>query len=376
MCRTLRHLTFSLAATAAHFGISASAFATAPETKERIEVAFVLDTTGSMEGLIDGAKRKIWSIANAIVDVNPDADIRMALIGYRDVGDDYVIRSHDMTPDIQGLYSDLIQFATDGGGDEPEAVNEALDAAVRKLRWSEGQDARRIVFLVGDAPPHMDYANGPKYSDITKDAREKGIIINAIQAGDSAETQEYWQKIAKLGKGRYIAIPQDGGQIQVVNSPYDRQIIDLQNRINQTVIPYGSLEIQEQVNAKMAARAESAAPVMVDNSRFYSKKTASKEIVTGGGDLLDDVRNHVRKLDDVKEDELPKDFQGKSKGELKSLVDARTAEREELEADMAVLIRKRDEYVAKVAKEAPGMEGSGKGDSFDKKVTEILKQQL
>lgn len=373
MCSSLRCLTFSLAAKAALFAISASAFAATPETRQRIEVAFVLDTTGSMQGLIDAAKRKIWSITNAIVDVHPDADIRMALIGYRDIGDDYVVKSHGMSSDIQGLYGNLIKFEADGGGDDPEAVNEALDAAVRKLHWSEGHDARRIVFLVGDAPPHMDYANGPKYPNVVKKAQEKGIIINAIQAGDSMETREYWQEIAKLGQGRYLAIPQDGGQVQVVDSPYDGQIIDLQNRIDQTVVPYGSQQIQRQVEAKMATKAEAAASVKVDNSRFYSKKTASKEIVTGGGDLLDDVRNQVRKLEDIKEDELPQDFQGKSTGELKSLVEARTAERERLEADMADLIKKRDKYVVN---EEARAEGGVEQDSFDKKVTEILKEEL
>jgi hypothetical protein len=65
--------------------------------KPAVEVAFVLDTTGSMGGLIEGAKRKIWSIATAIVDANPDADIRMGLVAYRDIGDDYVTKTFDLT---------------------------------------------------------------------------------------------------------------------------------------------------------------------------------------------------------------------------------------------------------------------------------------
>ena len=71
--------------------------------KPTVEVAFVLDTTGSMGGLIEGAKRKIWSIATAIVDTNPDADIRIGLVAYRDIGDEYVTKTFDLTPDIQDI---------------------------------------------------------------------------------------------------------------------------------------------------------------------------------------------------------------------------------------------------------------------------------
>src|SRR5512141_1024989 len=86
-----------------------------------VEVAFVLDTTGSMGGLIEGAKRKIWSIATAIVDANPDAEIRMGLVAYRDIGDDYVTKVFPLTKDIQDLYANLLELKARGGGDWPES---------------------------------------------------------------------------------------------------------------------------------------------------------------------------------------------------------------------------------------------------------------
>jgi uncharacterized protein with von Willebrand factor type A (vWA) domain len=98
--------------------------------KPAVEVAFVLDTTGSMGGLIEGAKRKIWSIATAIVDANPDADIRMGLVAYRDIGDEYVTKKFELTTDIQDLYANLLELNARGGGDWPESINEALDTAV------------------------------------------------------------------------------------------------------------------------------------------------------------------------------------------------------------------------------------------------------
>src|ERR1700738_5330023 len=140
----------------AAFALATLPFYPAPSAavaKPTVEVAFVLDTTGSMGGLIEGAKRKIWSIATAIVDTNPDADIRMGLVAYRDIGDDYVTKKVELTRDIQDLYANLLELKARGGGDWPESVNEALDVAVNKMQWTDGSDARRIVFLVGDAPP-------------------------------------------------------------------------------------------------------------------------------------------------------------------------------------------------------------------------------
>src|SRR5207237_6725632 len=91
--------------------------------KPAVEVAFVLDTTGSMGGLIEGAKRKIWSIATAIVDTNPDADIRMGLVAYRDIGDDYVTKRIELTTDIQDLYANLLALRGGRGGGCPAGVD-------------------------------------------------------------------------------------------------------------------------------------------------------------------------------------------------------------------------------------------------------------
>src|SRR5262245_47718174 len=99
----------------------------APNGKPIVEVAFVLDTTGSMGPLIEGAKRKIWSIATAIVDANPAAEIRMGLVAYRDIGDEYVTKIFNLTTDIQDLYANLLELKARGGGDWPESVNEALE---------------------------------------------------------------------------------------------------------------------------------------------------------------------------------------------------------------------------------------------------------
>src|SRR3954447_9484529 len=95
--------------------------------RQQIEVCFVLDTTGSMGGLIEGAKQKIWSIANTIIAVADKPQIKIALVGYRDRGDQYITKVFDLTDDIDTVFKNLMAFKAEGGGDGPESVNQALN---------------------------------------------------------------------------------------------------------------------------------------------------------------------------------------------------------------------------------------------------------
>src|SRR5690348_8163032 len=142
--------------------------------RPRIEVVFCLDTTGSMGGLIEGAKQKIWSISNQIASGKPTPDLKIGLVAYRDRGrDEYVTRIVELTDDLDAIHGKLREFRAAGGGDAPESVNQALDDAVNKIKWSTDKKTLRIIFLVGDAPPHMDYSDDVKYPDTCKKACEK-----------------------------------------------------------------------------------------------------------------------------------------------------------------------------------------------------------
>ena len=117
------------------------------EKKPRIEVCFVLDTTGSMSGLIEGAKQKIWSIANEMISAKPTPELKLGLVGYRDKGDDYVVKSFQLTDDIDAIYAHFRSFEAAGGGDTPESVNEALAEAIEKMPWSQDRNVLKIIFL-------------------------------------------------------------------------------------------------------------------------------------------------------------------------------------------------------------------------------------
>jgi Mg-chelatase subunit ChlD len=314
-------------------------------SKPAIEVVFVLDTTGSMGPLIEGAKRKIWSIATTLIDCSPDAEIRMGLVAYRDIGDDYVTKTFKLTTDIQGLYADLLELRARGGGDWPESVNEALQIGVTKMNWSSGRNSTRIIFLVGDAPPHMDYAQDTKYPDVMRLARARDITINTVQAGSARDTERYWREIAQMGRGEYMAIPQDGGKIVVIETPYDREIIELQGRINRTVVPYGSQTQQRGVRDRLHAGSVAPAPVASDMAGYMAKRAARPgqvaEAITGAGDLVGDVASGRQSLSALNE-------------------------------RLTALVGRRDRHIADTRSKAP----RPTADSFDQAVERTLRSQI
>src|SRR5215211_1178826 len=203
------------------------------------EMVFVLDTTGSMGGLIDGAKQRIWGIVNEVMQTPAKPNVRVGLVAYRDHGDSYVTQVLPLTNDLDKVYTTLMEYRADGGGDGPEDVRRALADGVRKAGWSKSTgDLAQIVFLVGDAPPHDDYAQEPDTLTTTAEAVKAGMVVNTIQCGADPQTQTVWQQIARRGEGQYFRIAQDGG-VQSVATPYDSRLSELGGKLGSTYLAYG-----------------------------------------------------------------------------------------------------------------------------------------
>jgi len=188
---------------------SATAQAPGKGGAPQIEVVFCLDTTGSMAGLINSARTKIWAITNQIAAGKPAPKLKIGIVAYRDRGDEYITKITDLSEDLDSVHRQLLALRADGGGDEPEDVNKALYDAVQEISWSNDPNTLRMIFLVGDAAPHMDYGDQLQYPEICKMAVAKDIIINTIQCGNSAECRKYWVDIARLGEGSYVQIDGD-----------------------------------------------------------------------------------------------------------------------------------------------------------------------
>jgi Mg-chelatase subunit ChlD len=352
-------------------GLWQPSFATSAPTRQskpRIEVCFVLDTTGSMGGLIEGAKQKIWSIANEMISAQPTPKLKLGLIGYRDRGDDYVVKSFNLTDDIDAIYGHLREFQAGGGGDAPESVNEALAEAIHRMPWSSDKKVLKIIFLVGDAPPHMDYPDGPKYPDLCREAAKKDLIINTIQCGEMAETKPIWQEIAKLAEGSYVGISQSGN-VAVISTPMDKELSRLNERIGATLIPYGDSTLQAEVHAKFVAAKSAPVAAMADRLTYNSKTGRAMQ---GRGELVDALNDKTLKLDEIDQKQLPAELQKLDRSELQKRITKAREERADLQKQIVELSKKREAYIQSENKR---LAAEGKGDAFDQKVTETLHTQ-
>ncbi len=340
----------------------------AKAAKPRIEVCFVLDTTGSMGGLIEGAKQKIWSIANEMISAKPTPELRLGLVAYRDRRDEYVTRTFDLSNDIDAIYGHLQSFRAGGGGDEPESVNEALQDAVRKMSWSDDRRVLKIIFLVGDAPPHMDYADGPKYPQVCQEAAKKDLIINTVQCGNIASTTPFWKEIAQLSEGSYAAIAQSGNMVAIA-TPMDSELAELNRELGKTLVAYGAEPARRAVATKQLAAESAPAAVAADRLAFNARYGVA---VQGDGELLDGLSSGKVKLESLKKDQLPAEYQKLNQEELKVELGKKQQERAELQGRIQKLTRDREEYVAAERKRQAEQ---GKGDSFDAKVAASIRAQ-
>jgi hypothetical protein len=251
-------------------------------------------------------------------------------------------------------------------------VNEALDVAVTKLNWSQDTNVKKIVFLVGDAPPHMDYQQDRKYPEVLKDAKARGIIVNAVQAGPARDTERFWREIAQLGDGKYIPIPQDGGVALIIETPYDREILDIQIRLNKTVLPYGKRTqqkaVEERLNSVAAAPQSTATDIAV-----YRNKSKLSGVVSSDGDLVADTASGRVKLESVPDAELPENLQKLPPAARKAEIEKQSAERKALDDRLSALVKQRDEFVVAERQKRPA---NAKKDSFDQVVEDTLRMQI
>jgi len=345
----------------------------APVGAKKVEVVFVLDTTGSMGGLIHAAKEKIWSIASTLAQAQQAPEISMGLVAYRDRGDAYVTQVVDLNRDLDSMYTKLMDFAADGGGDGPEAVNEALEAAVARMSWSQDQGTYKVVFLVGDAPPHMDYQDDTKYPQIVAAAAAKGIVVNTIQCGGLSDTVAPWQHIASLGHGRYFTVEQAGSAV-AVETPFDSRIATLAAELDSTRLYYGSVEERAAMQSKVEATArlneEASVTARARRGAFNVTSAAGMDNFLGNRELVDDVASGRVDVAAVPPAQLPASVAALPVAEQRELLAEAAQKREELKRQIADLAAQRDAYIEKQVDAAGGADAS-----LDQQIYDAVREQ-
>lgn len=340
--------------------------------KPTVELVFCLDATGSMSGLIHTAKEKIWDIVTVISQAEPSPNIKLGMIFYRDLTDDFVTKSYPLTENIDSIYAELLQINAAGGGDSPESVNQALNEAVAKMNWSGQKDVYRTVFLVGDCPPHMDYKQDIKYPVSCKLANKKGIVINTIKLGLQCPTAvTHFKAIANATNGEYMQLGQNAEDV-VINTPYDDSIRYYSYKIDKSKIYYGSVKIQNSMNLKQKSALglykSSSGNAIASRAQYNMSKSGGKNFY-GENELIQEIIANKIGLEDIKKEDLPKNMQRMNIPERKDYIANIKKQREENLSKLTHLSKLREGFIRIKEKENP------EKNSFSVKVFEIIKKQ-
>jgi len=344
---------------------------TEPAQHARIEVVFALDTTGSMSGLLEAAREKVWSIATSMAQAEPAPEIRIGLVAFRDRGDDYVTQWIDLSTDLDSMYARLMQFQAAGGGDTPEAVNQALADAVERFSWSADPKVYKAIFLMGDAPP-QDYQDEPAYPAILERARERGIVVNTVQCGNLPGTQDAFTRIAALAQGSFFKVAQDGAAV-AVSTPYDEELARLSAALDATRLFFGDADAKRKLEAKSAATASlhaAASPATRARRATFNASASGAANFAGEHELVAAVRAGAVDLDTLAADTLPAPIAAMAPAERAAHVEAQGAKRDALEREISDLAERRADFIAEALTEAGGAD-----DSLDEQIFATVRTQ-
>ena len=319
-----------------------------------VDVVFAIDTTGSMGGLIKGAKETVWSIATRVKQIDPQADVRIGLVAYRDIGDDYVTKDFPLSSDLDQVFANLSGLKADGGNDIPEDVDAGLYDAVHKMPWRA--NAKKMIFVVGDAPPAT-RGDVPSYEVTAREAAGMQISVNAIRAGWDVSTQTTFSQMAMLGNGEFSTISQDGG-VQQVATPYDAKMAELSRAVDATAVIIGDDGVRAGYAQKMEAGSAAPPAAMADRATFYGSKGRDKADIVGTGAAIETIAPSA----------LPADLRGMTKEGLRTELDHRGATRKAAQQEIERLSKQREEYLKTNAKDSD--------TAFDAKVKKTVEKAM
>jgi len=323
--------------------------------KPLVQIAILLDTSGSMQGLIEQAKSQLWRIVNEFAKAKQDGaspEVQVALYEYGksslSAASGWVRQIQPLTTDLDKISEELFALRTNGG---EEYCGWVIRDAVNGLAWDPSSEVYKAIFIAGNEP----FTQGPvNYADACKAAITKGIIVNTIHCGDEATgINTKWKDGALLADGNYLVIDQNRAVASIV-APQDKEIAQLGVQLNRTYLAYGtagrageSRQQAQDANVRSLAPASGAAV-----QRSVAKASANYQ--NAAWDLVDAAKDKRFQLDSLKTEELPAEMRTMNAGERKAFVEKNASERAELQAKINQLNREREQYVAQKMKEVAG----------------------
>ncbi len=313
-------------------------------SKQFIKVALLLDTSNSMDGLIDQAKAQLWEIVNELSYAKCDDSKPNLQIALYEYGNDrlngeegYIRQVLAFSSDLDEISKQLFSLTTNGG---EEYCGQVIQTSLNQLNWGTNADDLKLIFIAGNEP----FTQGKiSYNYAAKLAITKGVTVNTIFCGDYDQgISSYWKEGAELANGNYMAINHNHATTYVA-SPYDDKILILNQKLNKTYVAYGSVGSQ-----KMAVQAEQDT-----NAQAYSESNAVNRAVSKSShlykndtwDLVDAEKSKSFKYEKLKDSDLPSELKGKSKTEIKAYVSIKSKERTEVQEEIQQLNEKRRQYL-------------------------------
>ena len=315
--------------------------------KPQVQLAILLDTSGSMQGLIDQAKGQLWKIVNEFLKAKQDGqtpEVQVALYEYGKSSlspqSGWIRQIVPLSTDLDKISEELFALKTNGGD---EYCGWVIKDAVAGLNWSDDPKVYRAILIAGNEP----FTQGPvNYADSCKAAIAKGIIVNTIHCGPEAEgINTKWQDGATLADGKYMVIDHNRAVVHV-EAPQDKEIARLGVELNKTYLVYGG---EGRSAYERQARQDMNAMSLAPASGATVQRAVSKSSVNYNNarwDLVDAAKDQNFKLAEVKKEELPAEMQKMSESERREFVEKKAAERAELQAKIQTLNTEREKFVA------------------------------
>lgn len=342
-----------------------------PEEHQSIMLALLLDTSNSMDGLIDQAKSQLWKIVNELAGAKckdgKRPSIKIALYEYGNDGlpstEGYVRQVSGLTSDLDLISEKLFSLTTNGGS---EYCGYVIRTSLKQLDWSESKADLKMIFIAGNEP----FTQGPiPYQLACELAKEKDVVVNSIFCGPFNEGVETsWKRGADLTGGTFMSIEQDRRTV-FIPSPYDQRIDALNSQLNETYVYYGkSGSYKKEQQALQDSNAEKYGQ---SNKVERAVSKSSHAYTNSSWDLVDAAKKDDKVVAETAPEYLPKEMQGMSVEQRKSYVKQKTAERERIQKEIQVLSEKRKVFLAE--KSAASAEESMLDASMIKAIKEKAK---
>lgn len=314
----------------------------------KIQVAILLDVSGSMEGLIEQAKAQLWNMVSVMgkaqCNNNTTPKIEIALYEYgrstNSKADGYVKQISGFTGDLDLLSKNLFSLTTNGGD---EYCGHVIYTSLKDLQWDASAGSYKVIFIAGNE----DFLQGDVlYTNACREAKQKGVIVNTIYCGDSLQgVREHWNLNSECGSGSFTVINQNE-KIDDIPTPYDSIIFSLNEKLNGTYIAYGTagagmMAMQSNVDKMNYSMNKSVAvkrATVKSNSKLY--KNESWDMVDAEG--FDD--KFIEKLD---KKTLPDSLKNKTNDELKKIVKAKGEQRAGIQKQITEVNAQREAYITK-----------------------------